>query len=364
MPVPNFFKNLIKLASYIFVGVFSLFTSFFVMFLVLIALAAGLAVGSVDTYTTDLDLEHHAGTPDAESRFVSLPINGLILGERDELPSYMELLSDLGITYGYEVKENLRILAENDEIEGVILEIHSPGGTIYGTAAIADGIDYYRNMTGKPVLAYVGSTAASGSYWAAVGADEIVADHGTMIGSIGVIAGPFKYYDGVMEEDGGLLGTGVTTSNGIETEYITAGRSKDLGNPYRPLTAEERNTLQQSVDNSYLKFVDYVASNRGLEAEFLREEIGALIFDEVQALDLGLIDAISSKDDAYVRLATLADVSEFEILRPRSAGSFWSAFTGVLLPNFNAKSSKNLPAFCTERMAVLVYSGDVAALCQ
>jgi protease IV len=109
-------------------------------------------------------------------------------------------------------------------LHGVVLEINSPGGAICGARAIADDVSYYRSKAKKPIYAHVEGLAA---YWAASAADKVIADYGSDIGSIGVIMGPFKYYNTVVNEDSGLFDGGVITQNGIESVSITAGKPKD-----------------------------------------------------------------------------------------------------------------------------------------
>lgn len=307
-------------------------------------------------------LEFVSGNEMAEHTFVAVPIEGLILGEPLKTDSFFELFSELGVTYGYEIKKLLVELAEADEVEGVVLEVHSPGGTLYGTKAIADGVAYYQEKTGKPVYAYVGSLAASGGYWAAASGDKVFADLGTSIGSIGVITGPFKYYDDVISEGYGLVGPTVETDGGISTEFITAGRYKDLGNPYRPLSEEERQTLQTGVDQAYAHFVQYVAERRGLDAETIRDQIGALIYGEEQSQQLQLIDQIGSKETVYQDLATVIGVASdnFKVVRPyRELGFFETLMSSVS----NAPQPHASFSFCTQPV-VMAYAGNPQVYCQ
>lgn len=295
------------------------------------------------------------------NQILELPINGLILGERAE-SDFFTALGGLELTYGYEVKDLLRQAAEKPEIKAVVLNIQSPGGTIFGTQAIVDGVRQYREKTGKPVVAYVGSVAASGGYWVATAADKIVADSGTTLGSIGVVSGPFKYYDQVISEDGGAFLGGVVTQGGVETTYVTAGESKDLGNPYRRLTTKELATLQQSVDNSYNQFVKAVASGRKLDESTIRTQIGALVYDEQQAQELGLIDEMANKDQALELAAKLAKLDDFQVVKQTGAGGFWSQLMGAT----SSWRQSNLAAasgVCPLAGLPLAFQGNLAALC-
>ncbi len=263
----------------------------------LIAIGAALGGGG-DTELAGTPRTLVAGEARADVRLVAIPITGIILGE-DRGQGGGGLFGAVDATYGYTIKEELAELAEDPDVDGVILEIDSPGGTIFGSKAIADGVAEYQEATGNPVIAYVGGISASGGVYSMAGADAIYADHGTLVGSIGVIFGPFQRFNDVTAIDGGILGGGVTTEGGIEFEFLTAGRSKDFGNPYRPMTDEERAVLQEGLDNAYTDFVDHVSEGRGISSGDIRQDLGALIFGEHQALANGLIDGIANRDAAY-----------------------------------------------------------------
>ncbi|MCA9370270.1 S49 family peptidase [Candidatus Woesebacteria bacterium] len=300
-----------------------------------------------------------AGQRDADTTFVSIPVRGVILGEPAETEQFLGSFLSEGVVYGYEIKEELYDLARDDDVAGVILELNSPGGTIYGSQAIADGVAYYTETTGKPVHAFISSTAASGGYWVAASADTITADMGTSIGSIGVIMGPFKYYNGVIGEDGGAFVGGVETSGGVETEYITAGAYKDIGNPYRQMSEEERVVLQQGVDNAYTQFVQYIASQRQLEPAVITGQIGALVYDEIQAEELGLIDSRGSKQAAYTLLAQSVGIEEYQIVTSDRGGVFDTLFSEV-----RARFPQQRAAGCLfSRNTILAYHGSPNSLC-
>ncbi len=330
--------------------------------LLVIFMGIGIGIASVesDGYS-GAEYMYHYGDESSENIFLSIPITGLILGDKTVGDEWSDLLASSGITYGYEVKELLLEAAAEDQVSGVILEIDSPGGTIFGSAAIADGVAAYREQTGKPVIAYVAGMAASGGYWAAASADEILADTGTGIGSIGIISGPFKYYDRVISEDGGIFLGGVVTSGGVQTQYITAGEHKDLGNPYRQLSTEETATLQEMVNDSYNEFVTYVAQRRELEEEVIRAQAKALLYGNEQAERLQLIDRTASKQEAYAALARAATVNDFQIQRPQLDSDFFSALLGAVAPS---PSQRVVGARCPLSSHVLAYHGDLYSLCR
>lgn len=317
-----------------------------------------------------------AGERDGSTELVAVSVIGPILGE--ERGGGGIFSSVTGVTYGYSVKDKLLELADDESVDGILLELDTPGGTIYGSKAIADGVAEYREKTGKPVLAYVAGVSASGGMYAMAGADEIVADHGTLIGSIGVIFGPFPRYNDVVALDNGILGGGVTTEGGIEFEFLTAGRHKDLGNPYRDMTEEERKVLTEGLDNAYDEFVDHVAAGRGITSGEIENDLGALIFGEQQAQANGLIDTIGSREAAHARLAELAGATGDDWRLDRSIvgePGFLDLFvsqgvetmadgeSGTPGAGLPADAARNLPSVCTGTATLLSYYGDPAGLC-
>ncbi len=312
-----------------------------------------------------------AGERDADITVVAVPLSGLILGE--DRGGGAGLFAPTDLTFGYTIKEELRELAKDDSVDGVILEIDSPGGTIFGSKAIADGVEEYRAISGKPIVAYVSGISASGGVYAMAGVDTIYADHGTLIGSIGVIFGPFTTYNGVTAIDGGILGGGVTTEDGIEVEYLSAGRSKDFGNPYRAMTAEERAVLQEGLDDAYAEFVAHVSKGRDIPVSTIENDLGALIFGEQQAVENGLIDAIANRDEAYRLAAVEAGLGDSETWKVErldgGADGLLSLFAGRLIGDSDADSQTGpgvgigVEPLCLGTGSLLAYHGDPALLC-
>ncbi len=338
--------------------------------------AIGSAAGGDETLETTAGRQFIAGDRGGSTELVAVSVFGPILGE--ERGGGGGLFSTVtGVTYGYNVKETLAELAEDESVDGILLEVDSPGGTIYGSKAIADGVAEYREKTGKPVVAYVSGISASGGMYAMAGADEIVADHGTLVGSIGVIFGPFPRYNDVVALDGGLLGGGVTTEGGIEFEYLTAGRHKDFGNPYRDMTEEERKTLTEGLDDAYDEFVDHVADGRGISSGEIKNDLGALIFGEQQAMSRGLIDSIGTREEAHQQLADLVGAADGDwrldrsiVGEPGLLDLFISQGVESLSDDDTtadygtpADASANLPSVCTGTATLLTYYGDPNGLC-
>ena len=345
----QFFKSLAGMLAFI----FALF-----VFIVLVAIASK----EETTIVADtLSYEYQSGKEESKNKLLVIPIHGVILTEQSS--DQFSDLFETQMTYGYQIKDTLAKAAEDEDIKGIFLHIDSPGGTVAGAKAIADGIAEYRSATDKPVYAYISGTAASGGYWAATAADRIIADTGSSVGSIGVIFGPFKYYDTVTSEDGGIFTGGVVTQKGIQTTYITAGRSKDIGNPYRQLTTAELESLQESVDDVYQVFVKAVAEGREIDESAVTDELGAMIYSEKQAIDRDMIDAVGTRDSVEAELAQASGVTDddYQMVGITSADDIWSSLLGVT----NLwKQEKSVMSGCPLSRVALAYHGDVSSLCR
>lgn len=355
-----FVSLILKTIAVVSVGVTTFFATFFLFLIGLLVFIGILAAVTDPSISREGDYRYVFGKEESENQLLAIPVTGVILGSKEEVADPFGFLST-GITYGYDVKEALYTAAENSEIKGVVLEINSPGGTIYGARAIADGVAYYKAVTKKPVIAHISGLSASGGYWASIAADNVYADYGSTIGSIGVIFGPFKFYDSVVAEDGGAFVGGVVTQNGVETTFITAGKSKDLGNPYRRLTPEELRILQQTVNNEYDNFVEYVSIRRNIGENVVRTTIGALIYDNKTAQSLGLIDRSMNKQQAYITLAKGAAVpsDDWQVIQEEKTPTFFEALAGVI-----GKTGQPQASVCPFTSTILAYHGDLSAVCQ
>ena len=367
----SFFKSLFRIFGMVTFALasFVLLLVFFSLFFsgVGIGLGAGLARGGLADISAveEDDYSYVSGNEDSDNKLLELPVDGIILGSSADNGGAMEFL---GVTYGYDLKDILADAAEQEEVKGVLLHVQTPGGTIFGSRAIFDGIKAYQAATNKPVIAYIEGLSASGGVMAMVGADAIYADHGSIVGSIGVIGGALMYFDKPVATEGGLFGGGIETKGGIEQTVITAGRGKDFGNPFRRPTEEEIQTLQQGVDNEYADFVSHVAANRKIDEAVIRDQMGAMIFDNKQAEGYGLIDGTLNREDTVAQLAELAKVGDdYQLVRPlEESSSYWlrllNLFTGEA-PAARPGAYLHQHICDTALRLPLVYHGDPLKLC-
>src|SRR5262245_25067286 len=154
-------------------------------------------------------------------------------------------------------RERLDAAAQDRRVKAVVLRINSPGGAVTASDIMYQDLCHFRKETGKPVVACMMDVAASGAYYLAVGCDRVYAHPTTVTGSIGVIMSLYNA--------SGLLGM-----IGVNSDPIKSGPNKDLGNPARPMTPEERAILQGMVDCFYDQFVQVVVRGRGLPEERVR----------------------------------------------------------------------------------------------
>jgi protease-4 len=171
--------------------------------------------------------------------------------------------------------EALEEAREDGRTKAVVLRIDSPGGSSLASEGIRREIERTRQI--KPIIVSMGGVAASGGYWIACGTDRILADPGTITGSIGVYAGKFSAQE--------LLG-----KIGARTETVSRGRFAGLSSPFRDMSAEERALLLSSAEFSYARFLELVSHARHMPQAKVKDLAGGHVYSGSRALELGLID--------------------------------------------------------------------------
>lgn len=207
---------------------------------------------------------------------------------------------------------------KNDNVKAVVLHINSPGGGVAISQEIYDAIKRVSDV--KPVVAAFASVSASGGYYIACAADKIVANPGTITGSIGVI---FQFY--TFE---GLMG-----KVGVTTQTVKSGELKDVGNISRPMTEREELMLKSVVMDSYEQFVEVVATGRDMEKEEIYTLADGSIYTGSQAYHLGLVDTLGGLTEAISLAADLSGLTgEPDIIRQpqKSEGGIFDRIESVL----------------------------------
>ncbi|WP_262998287.1 signal peptide peptidase SppA [Anaplasma capra] len=184
-------------------------------------------------------------------------------------------------------------LAESDSVKALVLRIDSPGGTVGDSEALYQQIREVALK--KPVVAVLGNVAASGGYMAAIAADHVIARHGTITGSIGVIS----QYIGIAETAKNL---------GVALKSIKTSSLKSAMSPLEELSPEGESVIQGVVDDFHVFFTSLVAERRGFTPDQVSTVSDGRIYTGAQALQAGLVDAIGGEKEALEWLKTQKDI--------------------------------------------------------
>ncbi|MFH1687193.1 MAG: signal peptide peptidase SppA [bacterium] len=257
--------------------------------------------------------------------FVALVFIGVLSGESDL--GFASMGGDVGVielfgvideASGREAIEQIDRWADHDAIKALVIHINSPGGGVAITQEIYDAVLRAREQ--KPVVGAMASIAASGGYYVACACDLIVANPGTLTGSIGVI---FQYYTA---ED-------LMKRIGVRQETVKAGQVKDVGSWSHDMNESEESMLQAAVNDTYAQFVEVVAEARNMDQDLVRTYADGSIYTGSQAHMSGLIDTLGGLNEAVRIAADMAGLEgDPEIVRPfeRKRVSVWDLLGNVL----------------------------------
>ena len=199
----------------------------------------------------------------------------------------------------------LKRFSESPSIKAIVLRIDTPGGGVVPSQEIYDAVKRVRNKSNKAVIASMGSVAASGGYYIAAATDRIVANPGTLTGSIGVIMETANV-------------EGLLQKIGVEGVVIKSGKFKDVGSPLRKMSSEERGFLQGVMDDVHRQFIEAVAEGRSLELRTAQALADGRIFTGRQAKEGKLVDELGDLDDAIQLAADVVGIQgEPKIVEPR-----------------------------------------------
>ena len=205
---------------------------------------------------------------------------------------------------------------EEREFPALLLRIDSPGGTVGDSQEIHSALLRLREQ-GCHVVASFGNISASGGVYIGVAAEKIVANPGTITGSIGVI----------------LRGNNLSKlleKVGVRFETVKSGTYKDILSPDRALTEAERKLLQSLIDSSYLQFITAVANGRNLSLEKVRTFADGRVFSGAQAKELGLVDELGDEEEAKKLANKLAGLEETSELLPVTFAAPKKKIAGLL----------------------------------
>ena len=252
------------------------------------------------------------------------------------------------------ILRQIETAAKDDSVKAVVVRIESPGGTIGSSEEIHRELTRMKlgqhprhtGRTAKPIVASMGSIAASGGYYIAMPASKVYAEKGTLTGSIGVYAALPNAAE-------------LAKNNGVKLELIKAGGIKGSGSPFHNMTPEERQPWQDMVDQAYDQFLDVVVkgrpklTNEQLRSEGvmkkmadIRDEKGNIIknakqieivryradggsFTAAEAKNLGLIDDIGLLEDAVSAAATAAGINDYRVVTYKRQPTLFSMMFGM-----------------------------------
>jgi protease-4 len=199
----------------------------------------------------------------------------------------------------------LKRFGENPFIKAIVLRIDSPGGGVVPSQEIYDAVQRVRNKNSKAVIASMGTVAASGGYYIASATDRIIANPGTLTGSIGVIMETANV-------------EGLLKKIGVEGIVVKSGKFKDVGSPLRRMSDEERALLQSVMDDVHKQFIEAVAAGRAMETAAVQALADGRIFTGRQAKEAKLVDELGNLEDAIQLAADLAGIEgEPKVVEPR-----------------------------------------------
>src|SRR5512139_337458 len=213
------------------------------------------------------------------------------------------------ITQSAGVIEELQQYVEDEGVKGIILRIDSPGG------GVGPAQEIYREIIKikpkKKVVTSMGSVAASGGYYIACASDRIVANPGTITGSIGVIM-QFSNLEELLKKIG------------VKGVVLKSGEHKDIGSPFREMTPEEKRIMQEVLDNVHQQFIQAVSEGRKLERSKVAQIADGRILTGEQAKSLGLVDQLGNLQDTIDITAKLVGIEgKPNILYPKRRISIW-----------------------------------------
>ncbi len=214
--------------------------------------------------------------------------SGLSLGKK------VAVVEVLGVIAGSQnIIEQLNDFAEEESVKALVLRVDSPGGAVGPSQEIYAEVRKIAET--KPVVVSMGAVAASGGYYVALPAWKIMANPGTITGSIGVI----MEFTNVRQ---------LLDKIGLENRVVKSGEHKDIGSPVRPMTDSEREILQGLIDDVHQQFITAVAAERDLPLETVQTLADGRIYSGRQALEVGLVDELGNLQDAIAAAAQLAGI--------------------------------------------------------
>ncbi len=273
---------------------------------VLVLLAAGCSLISIDLTPRIRPLVEETVEGEGDAKVLLMDVHGFLADEPPASPLQLGAPPPrVGMLV--RVREELKKAAADRHVKAVVVRINSPGGTVTASDILFRELDQFKQKSRVPVIAVMMDVAASGGYYVALAADQIVAHPTTVTGSIGVLMLTLNA-EGLMEKIG------------LTAATIKSGERKDMGSPFRALTQEERQIFQSVIDDLYRQFVAKVAERRKIPLDTARGLADGRIYSAEQAQTLGLVDRVGYMPDALEIARRAAGIDAARVIvyhRPR-----------------------------------------------
>ena len=238
------------------------------------------------------------------------------------------------------IAKRIRSAAEDKNVKAIVLDINSPGGTVASVQNIYEELQKAK-ISGKKIVALFRDVAASGGCYIAMAADKIVAEPGTITGSVGVIM-QTSNVEGLFEKIG------------VKVTPITSGKYKDIGSSYRPMTDAEKAILQDMVDDTYAQFFAAVKAGRpNVKPEDLTEYTDGRVFTGQRAYNLGFVDKLGGEEEARLLAGELAGLKDPKVLSQRGGEGIREFIFSLGSTMENRTLAKQLQSLTTPSVAYL-----------
>ncbi len=224
--------------------------------------------------------------------------------------------------------DEIQLLSKDDAVKGLLIRVNSPGGTVGAAQELYHAIRAFKEeKEGAPVVASIGDMGASGAYYAAMAADAIYANPGSLVGSIGVIMGNIK-----LHEFGDKYGVGF--------EVYKSGAYKDLMSSWRDSSESEKALIQDLVDDVHEQFVAALQESRSLKKEQANAIADGRVFSGQQALKHGLVDQLGGFNEALAFIGQMSGLGDDPVIIQKSTDYF-----GDFIQLFQTQVSALVPSW-------------------
>ncbi len=294
----------------------SVFGSFLLAGLVFLIIGAILGAIFKPTTTETVDvvdnkLKFYSGKSLSKNKIARLNLSGTVVDPYQEDGNPFAFTTKT--INGYKIKEQLIALSKSPSIKGVLLDVNTFGGSPDSAKLILEGVSIYKSKTNNPVVSYIDSAATSAGAMLTSNSTKIYASPSAIIANVGV-AGPvrIKFNNPLTLNQTGL---GVETKDGIEARQVYAGKFKRDVNPLNPTEEEIAQVgLSQNLTNQYYdQFVDLMVKNRGIDANYLKNELGARAIFARDGVTNKLVDALATREEAIELMAKEAKMDDYAV---------------------------------------------------